>query len=111
MASEIDRNDRIGKPRQPFEEVIRMTGPSPKTNIADRLSVRRVALERAQLLIGDRFSDDGQLTGSSSPIRSCIRRLGFGLWAATTIERARIIPTAACDCRNQNIRRGASLPH
>ena len=50
---------------------------------------------------------------SAARRRACPGRAtpGLGLCAASAIESARTIPTAACDCRNQNIRRGASSPH
>ena len=34
-----------------------------------------------------------------------MRKSGLGLCAVTTIESARTMPTAACDCRNKNMRR------
>src|ERR1700743_3646629 len=50
-AADIDREQTVGKPAEPFEEVVGMTRPSPQSLVTDRDFVGGCRAEAAQLRI------------------------------------------------------------
>ena len=88
-----------------------MPRPSPKSNVANGVSVGGIALECSKLTVGYRLSGDG--SSLELPARSDLEFADQDLdYALSPRSKAPgLFQPAACDCRNQNMRRDASLPH
>ena len=109
-AAEIDREQRIGEPAEPFEEIIRMPRPAPQADVAIRSRLAGSARKRRNCASASP-SPAMAANRTSTPRQSCRRKPGSGFHAASTIDSASGMLTSACFCTRKNICRDASAPH
>src|SRR5271169_5838051 len=57
-AGEIDGDDGIAEPAEPFEEIVRMPRPAPQPGVANRRAGGRGPAKLPQLPVGDRLAGD-----------------------------------------------------
>ena len=57
-AGRVDREQRVGEPAEPFEEIVGMTRPAPQPDIADLAAIGRIAAEAAHLAVGQTLAGD-----------------------------------------------------
>ena len=59
-AAEIDSEQRVSEPAEPFEEIVRMPRPTPQAGLANPVAVDRIGAEAPQLRIRQPLAGDGR---------------------------------------------------